>query len=308
MNFNIFTNQNNHLPPRQSRTLLYTSSPKARGNSEKPIKTIPNSLKFLNPIQSNIVTPIQPPTGDSSPPSRKESSLIIKEISREDFEREKNYSHLYHKRGNSADDNVSLFGKALVKATTSTQTPHHRTSGSVPRAKEIVYQNEYFTYKKKVVMSSNNQPNTTSTKEIKEDSEGTTVKEIIYKKPDSSLSNSNQPNFFSTPRMPFADLTHSNSGLGLQKQGSKSNRSAARLLSTQNRTPRKNISQEHILAITENRANEIGIAAFNLVTGEITISQVIINLEVGSYYDSRRFLITILMFIQVRELFYAVCS
>lgn len=265
MDLNIFTYQNKTILSRQTRTLLQTSSPKTRGSSEKPFKALPNSLKFLNPIQSTIVTPIHPSTEDSSPPLRKESSLTIKEISKEDFEREN-----YQKRGNSVGDSMSFVTKAFSKAITSSQTSHHRTSGSVPRTKEIVYQNEYFTYKKKVNMSSNNKPNTTSTKEIKEDSD-TTAKEIIYKKSDSSLSNSNQQNFFSTPRMPFADLTHSNSGLGRQKQGTKS---TPKLLSTQRRTPRKNVSQEHMLAITENRANEVGIAAFNLVTGEITLSQV----------------------------------
>ena len=97
-----------------------------------------------------------------------------------------------------------------------------------------------------------------------------TLKDIKTKKSFNSYSSSNKQNYLSTPSLPFVELSRSNT----LHTGTRSTKSASNQFSTHSRTPKGNTSQEYIVTITENRANEIGFAFFNVFTGEVTISQV----------------------------------
>ena len=77
--------------------------------------------------------------------------------------------------------------------------------------------------------------------------------------------------FLSTPKMPWKD----SGDFDFQMSGSRTTKTTGNISSTISKTPRGGVvHQEHIVTVTENRAKEIGIATFNVVNGEIVISQV----------------------------------
>ena len=73
-------------------------------------------------------------------------------------------------------------------------------------------------------------------------------------------------------KTPFREDDSNNSDI--YRSRTKTAKTPRNLLSSTSRTPKSGITQEYIITITENRANEVGIAAFNVTTSEITISQV----------------------------------
>lgn len=130
-----------------------------------------------------------------------------------------------------------------------------------------------FTYRRKSSFSSTGDKfKSDSLKEILDNIENS--KEAVLKQGNPQNYKTKISNLFSTPKIPFGEINYSKNDQTAAKKTLSRSRSTSNMLSGRTKTPRNSVSLEHIITVTENRANEVGLAIFNIVTGEIFISQV----------------------------------